>query len=302
MKSDVDPNGARRERLSSLQLVLCATWLLGAVEGLMMTNLKIPTHVVQNQTVRMECEFDLDGEPLYSVKWYKDGNEFYRYVPNERPDIHVFSLPGVNVDKHSSSERSVVIHRVNLDSSGRYRCEVSGEAPAFNTISDHSDLVVVVLPKDGPIISGGKSKYQLGDLVRMNCTSAPSKPHATLTWYINNIEITDNKTIGPRSHRMDKNGLEIEKLGLKFEVKPSHFLHGDIHFKCIATIPLVYKRVEEHRVIGDSSFFKQPLESRETRAQSHVRNDYNAGTKASVSTAVTSFGILWILTVVLFTR
>ena len=63
-----------------------------------MTALKIPQHVVLNQTVRMECNFNLDRETLYSVKWYKDGHEFYRYVPKEQPAVHVFKLAGVSVD------------------------------------------------------------------------------------------------------------------------------------------------------------------------------------------------------------
>jgi hypothetical protein len=43
----------------------------------------------------------LDDEILYSVKWYKDGNEFYRYVPRDMPPAQVFPLPGVTVDVRS---------------------------------------------------------------------------------------------------------------------------------------------------------------------------------------------------------
>ena len=67
-------------------------------EALRMTALRIPQHVVLNQTVRMECDFNLDREKLYSVKWYKDGHEFYRHVPEEDPRTHVFPLSGVIVD------------------------------------------------------------------------------------------------------------------------------------------------------------------------------------------------------------
>lgn len=35
---------------------------------------------------------------MYAVKWYKDGNEFYRYLPKENPQIQVFDVPGVHVD------------------------------------------------------------------------------------------------------------------------------------------------------------------------------------------------------------
>nr|CAH7737595.1 unnamed protein product [Callosobruchus chinensis] len=49
-------------------------------------------------TVTLYCEYDLEGTPLYSVKWYRDGDEFYRYVPKEEPPTRVFPLPGLRVD------------------------------------------------------------------------------------------------------------------------------------------------------------------------------------------------------------
>lgn len=53
---------------------------------------------MRDSFARLECHYDLDGEALYSVKWYKDGNEFYRYVPRDMPPAQVFPLPGVSVD------------------------------------------------------------------------------------------------------------------------------------------------------------------------------------------------------------
>lgn len=63
-----------------------------------MVELVIPEHAARGHNVRLECNFELDGVILYSVKWYKDGNEFYRYVPREKPPVVVFTLPGVTVD------------------------------------------------------------------------------------------------------------------------------------------------------------------------------------------------------------
>lgn len=37
----------------------------------------------------------------------------------------------------------MVLQSVTLSSSGRYRCEVSGEAPSFNTVDGYGDMVVV---------------------------------------------------------------------------------------------------------------------------------------------------------------
>ncbi|XP_014225419.1 uncharacterized protein LOC106651436 [Trichogramma pretiosum] len=262
------------QRPASMLLLLLALTLASS-EALRMTALRIPQHVVLNQTVRMECDFSLDRESLYSVKWYKDGHEFYRYVPSEEPRVHIFPLDGVAVDRRSSTEKIVVLHRVNDDSTGRYRCEVSAEAPAFHTVSDHADMTVVVLSEHGPTITGAKSKYQAGDIVNINCTSAPSKPAALLMWYVNEEPVDMQYLKGPYIVDVDKRGLETVVLILEFQAWSNHFRHGDMKLKCLATISSVYRRSKEHRVVGDHGILKQPMESRETRAQSHMHNNEN---------------------------
>lgn len=63
-----------------------------------MTEVRIPKHIMRHEDATLGCKYDLDGESLYSVKWYKDGFEFYRYVPRDMPPGQVFPLPGVDVD------------------------------------------------------------------------------------------------------------------------------------------------------------------------------------------------------------
>ena len=63
-----------------------------------MNEVRIPVHIVKGQEARLECHFDLEGEALYSVKWYKDGSEFFRYVPRDQPPVQLFNLPGVVVE------------------------------------------------------------------------------------------------------------------------------------------------------------------------------------------------------------
>ncbi|KAF8781514.1 hypothetical protein HNY73_011902 [Argiope bruennichi] len=50
-------------------------------------------------------------------------------------------------------------------------------------VGDNAKASAVV--GDGPVITGGKPKYQKGDTVDVNCTSAKSNPPAELRWYIN---------------------------------------------------------------------------------------------------------------------
>ncbi|XP_063235945.1 uncharacterized protein LOC134538500 [Bacillus rossius redtenbacheri] len=234
---------------------------------------RIPMHAVRDQDARLECHFNLEGEALYSVKWYKDGNEFYRFVPQDMPPAQLFPLPGVTVDIHNSSDSQVVLKSVNLSSTGRYLCEVSAEAPSFETVSEHGDMVVVALPEEGPRISGGRPRYQVGDTVRVNCTSGRSKPAAQLMWFINGQQADQSFLRGPHTRQSGREALETSVLGLEFRVAPKHFKRGDMKLKCLATIATVYWRSNEESVEGDRPQRAPVLESRETVPPSKSRAD-----------------------------
>lgn len=75
---------------------------------LRLVEVRIPNYVVKGSAAQLECLYDLDGESLYSVKWYKDGNEFYRYVPRDMPPAQTFLLPGVSVDVSTTSIRYIM--------------------------------------------------------------------------------------------------------------------------------------------------------------------------------------------------
>ncbi|GLV31275.1 beaten path IIIc [Carabus blaptoides fortunei] len=202
------------------------------------------------------------------------------------PPAQVFPLPGVTVDLHNSTESQVVLSSVNLSSTGRYRCEVSGEAPSFQTVTDHGNMIVVALPEDGPKITGGKPRYQIGDTVRVNCTSGRSKPAAQLSWYINGDPADPNFLYGPDKIITGREGLETAVLGLKFRVMPQHFKRGDMKLKCLATIATVYWRSNEESVEGDRPQKAPALESRETMPPSNSRADR---VQASVGGCASSF-------------
>uniref|UniRef100_A0A1I8PJH2 Ig-like domain-containing protein n=1 Tax=Stomoxys calcitrans TaxID=35570 RepID=A0A1I8PJH2_STOCA len=78
-----------------LHLIL---FLIDITSCLTMTEVKIPNHIMRFKSAILGCRYSLDGESLYSVKWYKDGHEFYRYVPRNKPPGQAFPLPGVTVD------------------------------------------------------------------------------------------------------------------------------------------------------------------------------------------------------------
>lgn len=60
--------------------------------------LTVPIAVREGHSVTLGCDYDLEGAALYSVKWYRENDEFYRYVPKEEPPTRVFPLPGLHVD------------------------------------------------------------------------------------------------------------------------------------------------------------------------------------------------------------
>lgn len=60
---------------------------------------KVPKEAVVGSSVELMCQWQLVGENLlYSVKWYKDEHEFFRYVPDSNPQILMFNQTGVNVE------------------------------------------------------------------------------------------------------------------------------------------------------------------------------------------------------------
>lgn len=54
--------------------------------------------VKRGDNVNLFCQFDLEGDSLYSVKWYKGKREFFRFTPNETPSLKVFPVAGINVE------------------------------------------------------------------------------------------------------------------------------------------------------------------------------------------------------------
>ncbi|KAJ8880553.1 hypothetical protein PR048_017023 [Dryococelus australis] len=68
------------------------------VEVLKGVRIRVPEAVRAGDTVKLACDYDLEDSPLYTIKWYRSDEEFYRYVPKESPATKVFPKPGINVD------------------------------------------------------------------------------------------------------------------------------------------------------------------------------------------------------------
>lgn len=93
--------------------------------SLRLSKLVVPIQKFRGENALLECQYELnnksvnnnydsskqyrrntymyysnddDEEVLYSVKWYKDGEEFYRFVPRANPQQNSYSFDGIRVD------------------------------------------------------------------------------------------------------------------------------------------------------------------------------------------------------------
>ncbi|XP_022242752.1 cell adhesion molecule 2-like [Limulus polyphemus] len=218
--------------------------------GLRLLDLDVPSVVEDGDPVWLNCSFDLENDDLYSVKWYKNSVEFYRYLPKEEPKAHKYELPGVYVDLERSGESHVSLFRTDLDSEGTYRCEVSAEAPSFQTERAERELRIYELPKEDPVMKGIRDSYSPGDVVDVTCVAAPSKPAAILKWYINGKETPKyyEKPLQP----LTKDKLLGSKLGLRFTVKPTQQWNNPTHIRCTAVIVQEYSQSVEELFVRDT--------------------------------------------------
>lgn len=90
----------------------------------------------------------MEGDSMYSIKWYKGKREFYRYTPKDPQSIKTFPVAGISVEVSLSTMKKelnccspmiysflsvlqttlsnatqVVISQVDPNMSGRFSCE-----------------------------------------------------------------------------------------------------------------------------------------------------------------------------------
>lgn len=205
--------------------------------------LVLPPAVQRGQNAVLLCHYDLEGAPLYSVKWYRGRHEFYRFSPQENPPNKIFPFPGVHhegnivVDLSMSNSSQVVVRQVGFNLSGNLSCEVTADAPSFTTAVVSRQLMVVDLPDSGPVIETEKDRYDPGDILRANCTSPPSKPPASLSFLLNNIPVGTPET----RNFPAADSLQSSSLTLTIQLLPSHFHNGQLVLKCTALVATLYR-------------------------------------------------------------
>lgn len=204
--------------------------------GLKWVRVVVPRYCVPGETAYLYCEYNLGNHTLYAVKWYKDHEEFYRFVEKGNPRSRSYTVEGVTVDLKDSNAKRVVLRSVSYQTSGVFRCEVSAEAPSFMSAQSEARLEVVSFPEEDPQISGVEMQYQIGEEINLNCTSGKSYPASVLHWYINEQQVPKSKALIRYSVIEHEHGLVSTLLGLRFKLTERHFLGGSMRVKCIASL------------------------------------------------------------------
>ncbi|KAJ2949900.1 hypothetical protein O0L34_g11219 [Tuta absoluta] len=230
-------------------LVLLLIWGQDAAQSIRKVAVSAPSQAAVGKEAIFGCQYEIgDDDLLYSVKWYKDGREIYRYMPRNPPGFTLlqFSAPGVNVDLSRSSPDVMILTNLQRESAGVYRCEVTGEAPVFANAADEKYVEIYDLPKGLPQITGLKNHYEIGDRVVANCSSSGSRPSANIRWLVNNERVHSAFLRGPW-HRVTQDPPDTTEvtLGVNFMVVPRHYKTGVMEIKCQATIPPLYQKEDK---------------------------------------------------------
>lgn len=217
---------------------------------LRLREVSVPAVVIRGEAVWLNCTYDLENEKLYSIKWHKNNVEFYRYLPEDTPPGQKYELPGIHLDLSRTVRGNLYMPYTDVDSEGSYRCEVSTEAPTFQTVKGEREMRIYVNPAHRPQISGTKPYYSAGERVDVACTSAPSRPAAFLKWWINGQEASPDHLVRSSPDECPEGGLFASRLLLRFAARPRHFFQGRLRLQCEAIISQAHTLRSEEIIVS----------------------------------------------------
>lgn len=87
--------------------------------------LDLPEFALSGDSIELTCNHRIPISRMYSVKWFKDSLEFYRFIPaNGARSKSSLYLPDVRLDLARSNSQMLYLRNVTHRTSGLYRCEV----------------------------------------------------------------------------------------------------------------------------------------------------------------------------------
>jgi len=74
--------------------------LFAGATGLKDLTINVPSMVRSGDTVTLSCHYDLEGLRLYSIQWFFNDHEFYRFIPDRKspPFYSIFNVTGIKVN------------------------------------------------------------------------------------------------------------------------------------------------------------------------------------------------------------
>ncbi|XP_073821859.1 beaten path Ic isoform X2 [Musca autumnalis] len=251
---------------------LCVNFIVALKD----VSVTIPQAVKRGSNAMLTCNYDMENDTLYSVKWYKGRREFYRYTPKENPAMKVFlTQSGLNVERNLSNQSHVVLLAVPLNISGKFTCEISVEAPSFQTAMVSGEMEVVELPEEQASVTGIQPRYRIGDLVDGNCSIKYSKPAANLTWTINGIVVPPHHIKTYQIEKYEQTNLESVMSAIHFMVTTQHFIKGQMRLKCTASIFDIFR--EEIESVIEEDRPRIMASGRSYDAHSYPHDDNSVG-------------------------
>ena len=140
-----------------------------------------------------------------------------------------------------------MLRSVTPATAGFFRCEASGEGPAFRSVSGGAAMTVVILPKKKPDIFGGlvgggvedPGDKATTDTIELNCTTDASRPAAFIRWFVDNVPVSAGLVLESSVSRTSS-GLETSFSVLQLQPSRHNQLFprsGPVTVTCEASIP-----------------------------------------------------------------
>ncbi|XP_071551003.1 uncharacterized protein [Panulirus ornatus] len=163
--------------------------------GNLLRGVTVPQYAFAGGQATLSCSYDLSARRLYSLKWYHNGTEFYRYIPTElNTPINIKPTHKFSVTELFRNDQRVTLSltRLSVSASGEYRCEVIAEHPSFRTEWYRAFMTVLREPLSAPVLVGAREIYEPTELIKIGCQ--PRRPlhddhKPTLQWFLEGSQV-----------------------------------------------------------------------------------------------------------------
>ncbi|XP_050719485.1 uncharacterized protein LOC127000110 [Eriocheir sinensis] len=168
--------------------------------GDLLRGVTVPQYAFAGGQATLSCSYDLRNRRLYSLKWYHNGTEFYRYVPTERQGPTTSKTPhkfAVNELFRDDQRVTLSLTRLAVAASGQYRCEVIAEHPSFRTEWFGANMTVLREPLSAPVLVGARDVYEPSEIIKIGCqpSNRPALDHhtqPTLQWFLQGNQVASD--------------------------------------------------------------------------------------------------------------